>query len=328
MDGIRHNLEMGNFTICISKHINQTKITEFFLLGLNVPQTMKTALFVILLVLYAMTLSGNSLIIALYLASHSLHSPMYFFLSHLAASDILLTTSVVPNLLCTLLNKGKIMSVPSCLFQFFASGSFTVADSFLLTVMSFDRYIAICNALRYGSIMNLKFCFYLVTWSWLLSLLVCTTEVFLMAHSEFCGCNIIDFIYCDFSPLLELSCEDTFIVEILTMMLSVLVVLAPFFFIMSTYVIIILSILRISSSTGRQKAFSTCSSHLTVVCTYYGTLFSKYTVPPKGQSLSVNKAISLLYTVATPLINPIVYSFRNQDILSCLQNLISILVEH
>ncbi|KAE8620578.1 hypothetical protein XENTR_v10010337, partial [Xenopus tropicalis] len=303
-----------------------TKITNFILLGLNVPQSMKTLLFVMLLVLYAMTVSGNSLIIALYLASQSLRSPMYFFLSHLAASDILLTTSVVPNLLCTLVDEGKVMSVPSCVTQFFASGFFTVADSFLLTAMSFDRYLAICNALRYGSIMNIKLCLYLVTWSWLLSLLVCTTEVVLMSRSGFCGCNVIDFIYCDFSPLLELSCEDTFIVEKVTMMLSILCVLAPFFFITSTYVSIVLSILRISSNTGRQKAFSTCSSHLTVVCTYYGTLFSKYTVPPKGQSLSMNKAISLLYTVVTPLINPIVYSFRNQDIMLCLQKWISIVV--
>ncbi|OCT90803.1 hypothetical protein XELAEV_18019420mg [Xenopus laevis] len=194
MDNIRLHLETVNFTLRDMKYINQTKITDIFLLGLNVPQTLKTVLLVILLVLYAMTLSGNSLIIALY-SQVILSVPLY----------ILLTTSVDPNLLCTLLNKGKIMYVPSCLFQFLASGSFTEADSLLLTVMSFDRYLAICNALRYGSIMNLKLCLYLVTWSWMLSLLVCANGVVLISRSEFCGCNIIDFFYCDFSPLLPSS---------------------------------------------------------------------------------------------------------------------------
>ncbi|KAM4749268.1 olfactory receptor 10A7-like [Rhinophrynus dorsalis] len=303
---------------------NQTQITEFILLGLQGPQGLKKCLLVFFLMLYIMTLCGNLLIITLFLSSHHLQSPMYFFLCHLSLCDILLSTSIAPNLLWTLLRDRSIMSVFGCISQFSMCGIFSATECFLLTVMSYDRYLAICNPFHYISIMNIQLRIYLVMCSWLLSSLldlIIFTPIFLL---QFCGCNVIDDIYCELPALLEVSCTDTYIIELQAILLSIPIVIGPFFFIISTYVRIFLTILKISSNTGRQKAFSTCSSHLTVVCTYYGILIAKYTVPSKGQSLNINKIISLLYTAVTPILNPIIYSLRNQDIRSALSKWMSI----
>ncbi|KAM4749278.1 olfactory receptor-like protein I9 [Rhinophrynus dorsalis] len=303
---------------------NQTKITEFILLGLQGPHSLKKWVFVLLLMLYIMTLCGNILIITLFLASHHLQSPMYFFLCHLSLCDMLLSSSIVPNLLYTLLRDSSTISVIGCLSQLYISSVFTGSECFLLTVMSYDRYLAICKPLHYVSIMNIQLCFYLVMCSWALSVffgLIDAIPVFLL---EFCGCNIIDNIHCDLAPLLEASCTDTFIMKVETIVLSLPIAPGPFLFIISTYARIFLTIFKISSTTGRHKAFSTCSSHLIVVSTYYGILSAKYTVPSKGQLFNLNKVMSLLYTAVTPLLNPIIYSLRNQEIRSALSKWMSI----
>ncbi|KAM4749270.1 olfactory receptor 10A7-like [Rhinophrynus dorsalis] len=216
------------------------------------------------------------------------------------------------------------MSVFGCISQFSMCGIFTASECFLLTVMSYDRYLAICNPLHYISIMNIQLCIYLVMCSWLLSLLIDLIFFIQFSLLQFCGCNVIDDIYCELPVLREISCTDTYNIEVQAIVFSIPVALGPFFFIISTYVRIFLTIIKISSTTGRQKAFSTCSSHLTVVCTFYGILIAKYMVPSKGQSLNVNKIISLLYTAVTPLLNPIIYSLRNQDIRSAQSKWMSI----
>ncbi|KAE8620531.1 hypothetical protein XENTR_v10010306, partial [Xenopus tropicalis] len=302
---------------------NQTKITQFLLFGFQGSQVLRSSLFYLCLLIYIMALSGNLLIVALYLGSHHLRSPMYFFLSNLSITDILLCTNVVPNLLSALLTNGKPMSVSACIIQYFISGVFTGVECLLLTVMAYDRYLAICKPLHYVTIMTNKHCLHLVIWSWLEISFINVPATVIISHSGFCGCNTLDYIYCDFLSLLEVSCSHMFIMEKVIAVVSIPVVVLPFFFIVTTYVCIFHSILRISSNTGRQKAFSTCSSHLTVVCTYYGILFAIYTVPSKGQSLNVNKIISLLYIMVTPLFNPIIYSFRNQEIWRALSNWIS-----
>ncbi|OCT90792.1 hypothetical protein XELAEV_18019409mg [Xenopus laevis] len=261
-----------------------------------------------------MTLCGNLLIIGLFLQSQRLRSPMYFFLSNLSLCDILLSRSVVPILLCALLNDGEKMSLVACMAQASASGFFTAAECNILTLMSYDRCLAVCNPLHYINIMNYRFCFQLVTCFWFMSLLYTLIFIAEMSFLEFCRCNIIDYIYCEVAPLFEISCKDSTILQITTTVTSIPAVVSPFFFIIVTYVIIFITILRISSNIERKKSFSTCSSHLTVVCTYYGILIAKYTIPSKGRSLNMNKAMSLLYTVVTPLINPIIYSFRNKEI--------------
>ncbi|KAE8620540.1 hypothetical protein XENTR_v10010315 [Xenopus tropicalis] len=293
---------------------NQTKITQFLLLGFHGPQILRISLFYIFLLIYIMALGGNLLIVALYLGSHHLRSPMYFFLSNLSITDILLSTNVGPNLLSALINDGKLMSVPACVTQFFTSGVFTGVECLLLNVMAYDRYLAICKPLHYVTIMTNKHCLHLVIWSWVEVAVISLFAATATSHSGFCGCNTLDYIYCDYLPLLEVSCDDVSILERVIPVVTIPVVVLPFLFILTTYVCIFNSIFRISSNTGRQKAFSTCSSHLTVVCTYYGILCAKYIVPSKGPSLNMNKIISLLYIMVTPLFNPIIYSFRNQEI--------------
>ncbi|KAM4749256.1 olfactory receptor 5P55-like [Rhinophrynus dorsalis] len=297
---------------------NQTVITEFILLGLGDLHNMRVLLFIVFLVLYTMTLCANFLIIALFLRSQQFHSPMYFFLCHLSLCDILLCTNVIISLLWTVLRDHVAVSVALCITQFYFSGVFTAAECFVLTAMSYDRYLAIINPLRYVSIMGNKLCLHLVMSSWFIGLVLCITVVIPLSFMQFCGFNVIDHIYCDSAPLLEASCTDTYFVELECMVVSVPIVLCPFLFIIVTYSSIFLTILKISSTTGRQKAFSTCSSHLTVVCTYYVILIAKYSVPSRGHSLYLNKLMSLLYTVVTPLFNPIIYSLRNQEIRTAL----------
>ncbi|KAM4749257.1 olfactory receptor 5P52-like [Rhinophrynus dorsalis] len=297
---------------------NQTIITEFRLLGFGNLQNLKVLIFIMFLALYIMTLCANFLIIALLLRSQKFHSPMYFFLCHLSLCDILLCTNVIISLLWTVLSDHVVVSVDVCLTQLYFSGVFSSAECFVLTAMSYDRYLAIINPLRYSSIMGNKLCLHLVMCSWCMALVLCITVVVTLSFLQFCGFNVIDHIYCDFAPLLEASCTDTYYVEIEAMVVSIPIIVCPFLFIIVTYSSIFLTILKISSTTGRQKAFSTCSSHLTVVCTYYVILITKYTAPSRGHSLQLNKLISLLYTVVTPLFNPIIYSLRNQEIRTAL----------
>ncbi|OCT90757.1 hypothetical protein XELAEV_18019374mg [Xenopus laevis] len=305
---------------------NQSKITEFLLVGFSTTHPLKVLLFSICLVIYIMILSVNFIFIALYLRSLHLRSPMYFFLSNLSATDILLSTSVGPNLLCTLLKDGNPMSVSACVTQHFVSGFFTGVECLLLTIMAYDRYLAICKPLHYVIIMTNKHCLHLVIWCCLEIVLCMLPVTITISKSGFCGCNTLDYIYCDIAPLLKMLCSDVFVLERLITFITIPVALIPFLFIVTTYIIISLSIFRISSNTGRKKAFSTCSSHLTVVSMYYGIIITKYIVPSKGPSLNMNKVISLIYTSVTPLFNPIIYSFRNEEIWKALNKWVSIRV--
>ncbi|XP_075434084.1 olfactory receptor 5P66-like [Ascaphus truei] len=293
---------------------NRTIVTEFLLLGFQNLHSFKILLFTLILVTYIMTISSNLLIITLVSTSHQLHSPMYFFLSHLSLSDILLTTVIVPNMLRLIWGEGGTMSVASCISQLHFFACTGAAECLLLTVMSYDRYLAICHPLRYTTIMDLKLCLQLVIWSWFLGFVGTLFITFPTTELQFCGPNVIDHFFCDFAPLVKHSCSDISFIEMESFVLTIAVTLLPFAFIIGTYACIFLTILRISSTTGRQKAFSTCSSHLTVVCTYYGTLIIIYVIPSRGHSFNINKVLSLLYTVVTPFFNPIIYSLRNQEI--------------
>ncbi|KAM4617730.1 olfactory receptor 5G3-like [Discoglossus pictus] len=249
---------------------------------------------------------------------------MYFFLCHLSVSDILFTTNIVPNLLHIIVIEQGTISFKGCFSQLYFYGLSATTECFLLTVMSYDRYLAICNPLHYISIMDFRFCLHLVTWSWFLGFIITLTIVLLVCTLKFCGPNIIDHFFCDFSPLLELSCSDTRVVEITNFLLAAPIIFILFNCVVVSYLCILFAILKIPSTTGRQKAFSTCSSHLTVVCTYYGTLFTIYGVPSGEQTLNLNKALSLLYTVGTPFLNPIIYSLRNQKIKETLKQYIKL----
>ncbi|KAM4749356.1 olfactory receptor 11L1-like [Rhinophrynus dorsalis] len=298
---------------------NQSSITEIYLLGFQGLHGWRILLFLAILVIYVVTIAGNLLIIALVSATHYLQSPMYIFLSHLSMSDILLTSTISPNMLDVTLKEGAIISFVGCFSQFTMFCVSSATECLLLTVMSYDRYLAICKPLHYRTIMNFTFCRHLVLFSWMLGFFITLIVIILLNSLHFCGPNIIDHFFCDYAPLLQLSCSDTKIVQFLFVLIATPETMIETVFIISTYFSIFLTILKISSSTGRQKAVSTCSSHLAVVCTYYGTLMATYVAPSGGHLFNMNMILSLLYTVVTPLLNPIIYSLRNQEIRTALK---------
>ncbi|XP_075715763.1 olfactory receptor 11L1-like [Rhinoderma darwinii] len=298
---------------------NVTDVVEFVLLGFQGGPQLRISLLCLLFVLFCLTICGNLLIITLVSTSKNLHTPMYFFISLLSINDILLPLNIVPNMLHILLNNGGTITYIGCMTQFLFFASFEMFECLLLTVMSYDRYVAICNPLRYTSIMTSGYCVRLVAISWLVGFSCAFSDTLTILRLKFCGHNIIDHLFCDFLPLREISCSDTFPLKLQVYLLSIPLSIIPVTLIVICYVNIVRAILRISSNISRQKAFSTCSSHLIVVFIYFLTLFSVYVLPTSGQSSDMNKILSLLYTVFTPLFNPIIYSLRNKDIKKAVQ---------
>ncbi|OCT94778.1 hypothetical protein XELAEV_18012468mg [Xenopus laevis] len=273
---------------------NQTVISEFLLLGFSTIPNVKYVLFAIFLISYIVTLAGNSMVIATVLNSHQLHSPMYFFLCNLSLSEILFITNIIPKMLFVTLKEGDSVSVPECISQLLIMSALTNTECSILTVMSYDRFLAICKPLHYTSIMNWKLQLNLALWSWILSFIATLCVVLQIYFLQFCGPSEFDHYYCDFAPIIKHSCSDTSILEMEAFLFSAPITLFPFIFII--------------------KVFSTCSSHMAVVSMYYGSLVAIYVVPSVGHIWNINKILSLLYTVVTPLLNPIIYSIRNQEI--------------
>ncbi|CAH2272537.1 olfactory receptor 11L1-like, partial [Pelobates cultripes] len=301
---LSHTIEMENHTM----------VTEIILLGFHHLHSMRHLLFSIILVVYCLTISGNVIIIVLVSCCRHLHFPMYFFLTQMSVSDILLTTSIAPRMLSIIHHEGGIISFKACITQYYFFGACEALECFLLTVMSYDRYLAICNPLQYNSIMDHAFCIKLIVISWVLGFIMALLIVVPITQLVYCGPNIIDHLFCDFDPLLKLSCSDTLIIHIEVFFLAVPIIFIPFLMVIVSYVYIALTIARIPSISGKKKAFSTCSSHLTVVSIFYGTLTGIYTVPNNVRSLTTSKILSMFLTVVTPMLNPIIYSLRNNDI--------------
>ncbi|XP_072254892.1 olfactory receptor 1496-like [Pyxicephalus adspersus] len=289
--------------------------TVIHLLGFQVPENITVLVFFLFLIIYCVTICGNLLIIILVCSSKTLHSPMYFFLSQLSISDILLATDVLPNTLRAVMVKNTIIvSISDCIAQFYFFAATETLECLLLTVMSYDRYLAICKPLHYTLIMNFKLCWILTILCWTLSLVTEFFHTLTISKLHFCSSKMIDHFFCDLDPILQLSCSDTITAQLEATALSVVFAIIPFFVIIVSYVFIIVTILGIPSVTRRQKVFSTCSSHLTVVSIFYGTIVCVYLVPSRGQSWNISKFLSLMYTVVTPLLNPIIYSLRNNEL--------------
>ncbi|KAM5171643.1 olfactory receptor 5G25-like [Mantella aurantiaca] len=246
---------------------------------------------------------------------------MYFFITQLSLLDIFVSSDILPNLLHIILHDECTMSLSGCIIQFSFFANAEATECFLLTVMSYDRYLAICRPLHYSSIINQSVCIRSVIIIWLLGFKIMLVESISLCSLYYCGPNIIDHFFCDFHPILELSCSDTSWIHIHTYVIGFLGIIAPFLIIVISYIYIVLTILKIKSITGRQKAFTTCSSHLTTVCIFYGTLFAVYLSPTKGQLKILSKVLSLFYTVMTPLLNPIIYTVRNKDFRKAIKNI-------
>ncbi|XP_074827953.1 olfactory receptor 6N1-like [Natator depressus] len=302
---------------------NQTAVTEFILLGFGDLPELKILLFLMFLVIYMATMFGNMLITALVVADQHLHTPMYFFLGNLSCLETCYTSTILPQMLASLLTGDKSISVSGCITQLYFFCALAATECCLLAVMSYDRYLAICKPLQYSTLMNTRFCLQLAAGSWLNGCLVTDIFVLFMSQLIFCGPNEIDHFYCDLIPLIKLSCGDSHLIILLDFVLSCVFTLPAFLLTLTSYVCIIATILRIPSTTGRQKAFTTCSSHLIVVTIFYGTLMIVY-ILPKHETLSVlNKVLSLCYTVLTPLVNPLVYSLRNREVKEALCKAVS-----
>ncbi|XP_075061712.1 olfactory receptor 6B1-like [Mixophyes fleayi] len=306
--------------------VNQTTVTKFLLLGFQNQQMLNDLLFVIFLIVFILTLVGNLMIIMLVAKAQSLKCPMYFFLSHLSFSDILLSSTITPKMLHIIKSGGSFINTTDCIIQLFFYSGTTTAECLLLTVMSYDRYLAICKPLHYNSIMDIKLRLYLGVWPWVIGFMVALLLLVFVCNFKFCGPYIIDHYLCDLAPILELTCSDHSTLDIVDFMLTIPFIIFPFFFIAFTYISIFATILKISSTFGRQRTFSTCSSHLIVVSMYYGTLMNVYMIPSNLYSYNVNKIVSPLYTTGTPLLNPIIYSLRNQEIKVALCKYITTLI--
>ncbi|XP_063302561.1 olfactory receptor 10J5-like [Pelobates fuscus] len=301
---------------------NQTEVTEILLLGFKSVYNQKTLLFVLFLLVYIAILGANLIIIVLVAITDHLNIPMFCFLKHLALADVILTTSVVPFMLHIMIMKKRTLSIAGCITQLYIFCISGFVQCLLLAVMSYDRYLAICHPLNYNLIMSPKVCLQLVYGSWFLVFTLITTEIILVFQLQYCGLNFLDHFFCDFGPVVKLSTSDTSTLMLLDFFISITLIFVPFVFIIITYILIVFTIIRIPSVTARRKLFFTCSSHLTIVCTYYVALFVVYLMPSRDNSMNLNKFRSLLYIIVTPLMNPIIYSLRNTKIRVALRKVV------
>ncbi|XP_044540850.1 olfactory receptor 49-like [Gracilinanus agilis] len=294
---------------------NSTTITEIILQGLTDACEFQMLIFVGLLLTYLITLLGNLLIIVVTLMDHRLHTPMYYFLRNFAVLEIWFTSVIFPKMLNNILTGNKTISLLGCFLQCFLYFFLGTTEFLLLAVMSFDRYVAICNPLRYATIMSKRVCVQLVLSSWLGGFLLIIVPSCITFQQPFCGPNVINHFFCDNFPLLELICADTSLVELIGFLGANVSLLGTLSVTASCYGHILYTILRIPSAKERQKAFSTCSSHIIVVSLFYGSCIFMYVRTGKGnEGEELNKVVAILNTVVTPMLNPFIYTLRNKQV--------------
>ncbi|XP_055257153.1 olfactory receptor 1N2-like [Moschus berezovskii] len=300
---------------------NQSSATEFLLLGLSERPEQQPLLFGIFLALYLLTMLGNLLIILAIGSDPHLHTPMYFFLANLSLADAGFSSTTVPKMLVNIQTHSQTISYGECLAQMHLFMTFGALDDFLLGVMAYDRYVAICQPLHYSTLMSPLVCMLLLAACWVLTSLAALLHTLLMARLSFCADNTIHHFFCDVVPLLQLSCSDTSINQVALFIVCSIILTGPLSLIILSYARIISSILRVPSASGRQKAFSTYGSHLTVVFLFYGTAIGVYLCPPSSHSGGEDRLAAVFYTVVTPMLNPFIYSLRNKDMKVALSRL-------
>ncbi|XP_073074225.1 olfactory receptor 1J1-like [Manis javanica] len=302
---------------------NQSTVSEFLLLGLPVPPEQQGMLFALFLGMYLTTVLGNLLIILLVSLDSRLHTPMYFFLSHLAVSDVSFASITVPMMLTNMQSQCRSITYSGCISQVYFYIFFACLDSFLLTVMAYDRYVAICHPLHYTSIMRDKVCILLVVGCWLFSFARALMHTLLMNRLSFRAGTIIPHFFCDLAVMLKSSCSDTSLNELLILTEGGLVLFLLVSGILGSYIHITVIILKVPSLQKFSKVLSTCGSHLSVVLLYYGTIAGVYYFPASGKFEDKNIISSVMYMVVTPMLNPFIYSLRNNDMKRALQKIFS-----
>ncbi|XP_016069843.1 PREDICTED: olfactory receptor 6C2-like [Miniopterus natalensis] len=293
---------------------NQTALTTFILLGLTDDTPLKTLLFIFLFLSYMLSISGNLTIIALTLMDSHLKTPMYLFLQNFSFLEISFTTACVPRFLYSILSGDKSITYNACVSQLLFIDLFAVTEFFLLAVMSYDRYVAICKPLHYATIMNSRVCKSFIIFCWVAALIVILPPISLGLGLEFCDSNVIDHFCCDASPMLKISCSDTWLIEQMIIACAVLTFIITLMCVALSYIFIIRTILRFPSAQQRKKAFSTCSSHMIVVSITYGSCIFIYVKPSAKDEVAMNKGISLLITSISPMLNPFIYTLRNKQV--------------
>ncbi|XP_071972448.1 olfactory receptor 5AP2-like [Engystomops pustulosus] len=294
--------------------LNQTSGSGFILLGLSDIPHLQIIFFVLFLIMYLIMLSGNVLLIIVVRINRKLQTPMYFFLSNLSMIDIGFSSTIVPKILINTLSKDKSISLVGCALQMYLHMALGAAECIILAVMAYDRFAAICRPLHYQTIINKKMCICLASVAWGMGFGAASIHTPLTFQLPFCKSHHVNHFFCEMPPFFKLSCKDTRLNEIFMYVAAQIIILFAFFLTLISYIRIISTILKTISSQGRDKAFSTCASHLTVVSIYYGAIIFIYLKPPTAQSPEIDKVISIIYTAVTPMLNPIIYSMRNKDV--------------
>ncbi|XP_007526561.1 olfactory receptor 13A1-like [Erinaceus europaeus] len=301
---------------------NQTLVTEFILQGFSEYPEFQVLLFICFLFLYTVALTGNILIILAITFSPGLHTPMYFFLFNLATMDLICTSSIIPKALEGLLSEENTISFGGCMAQLYFLTWSASSELLLLTVMAYDRYEAICHPLHYSTMMSKSFCSMLTTGVWVLCVINTSINTGLMLRLNFCGPNVITHFFCEAPPLLLLSCSSTYVNSIMIVLADAFYGILNFLMTIVSYGFIISSILKMRTTEGKKKAFSTCSSHLIVVCMYYTAVFYAYISPVSSYNAEKSKLAGVLYTMLSPTLNPLIYTLRNKEVKAGLRKIL------
>ncbi|XP_069348653.1 olfactory receptor 11H4-like [Eulemur rufifrons] len=305
-------------------HSEASTVTEFVLLGFPGCQELQSFLFSLFFGVYVFTTVGNGTIVCAVRLDKQLHTPMYILLGNFAFLEIWYISSTVPSMLVNFLSETKTISFTGCFLQFYFFTSLGTTEAYFLCIMAYDRYLAICRPLHYPTIMTPQLCHILMSLCWLFGFLSYSVSTVQLSQLPFCGPNIINHFLCDMDPLMALSCAPAPTTEIVFYILSSLIIILTLLYIFGSYILLLRAVVKVPSAAGRQKAFSTCGSHLTVVCLFFGALLAMYVSPTADNPAAFQKIMTLFYSVVTPFLNPLIYTLRNKEMKAALKNILRI----
>nr|XP_056720454.1 olfactory receptor 6N1-like [Euleptes europaea] len=301
---------------------NHTRVDEFIITGFPKLQNIRVLIFLLVFIMYTLSVIGNVVIVVITRYESSLHTPMYFFLGNFSFLEICFTSVTVPTMLVDLMREKNTVSFNNCLAQIYFFHGLGGVECLLLAAMAYDRYVAIRSPLRYNTIMSSTVYIQLAIWCWIVGLVLPLIPVILISRLNYCGSNVVDHFFCDILPLLRLVCNRTQLNEMLSFFICSFILVGSFTITIVSYVAIIITVLGIPSSAGRKKAFSTFASHLTVVGVFYGTMMFIYVRPTRNLSFNMDQFVAVFYCLVTPVLNPIIYSLRNKEVKTALKKVI------